>query len=394
MRVVKLTMVYGLLLLAGCSKDKLGPIEKDGTAPGVITISQVETLAGAAKITYSLPADPDLLYVQAKYKTREGGTIEFKSSYYNNAITVEGFADTLNYDVELRAVDKSGNLSAPVTAKVTAKTPPVLATYNSLHTIADFGGVVINFTNKAKADLAIIVSTPDSLGKMAIVRTFYTKRDSASFSVRGFESLPRKFTIQVRDKWKNTSQQFEQELTPLYEVQMDKSKFREMLLPGDSPCTSWGGKMSNVWDGRVLPDVDGNGLHTGNAATGVPMYITFDMGVNVQLSRCLLQTVADDKHWFNDVSMKRYEIWGTDNPPSNGSFDNWTKLATVTNIKPSGLPVGLLTDDDRTAGRNGDEVSFTPDIPKVRYIRIRCLENWLGNTNMTFSEITFWGNDK
>ncbi len=393
-KALKLAIAGALLAIAGCKSDELKPIEKDGAAPGSVTITKVETLPGAAKITYTLPNDPDLLYVQAKYQTRTGGTYEFKSSYYNNSIMVEGFSDTLNYDVELRAVDKSGNFSEPVIAKVAAKKPPVMVTYESLKVIADFGGVVINFRNPAKADLTIVVSTPDSLGKMSIARKFYTKRDSASFSLRGYDAQARKFNIQVLDKWQNASSEFTTELTPLYEVQLDKSKFKEMFLPGDSPCNFWGGKMPNVWDGRVLPDIADCCLHTGNAATGVPKFITFDLGVLVQLSRFSQQTVADDKHWYDDVSMKRYEIWGSANPDPNGSFDSWTKLATVTNAKPSGLPKGMLTDDDRTAGLAGDEVGFAADIPKVRYIRIRCLENWSGNTNMVISEVTFWGNDK
>ena len=48
----------------------------------------------------------------------------------------------------------------------------------------------------------------------------------------------------------------------------------------------------------------------------------------------------------------------------------------------------------RIAGRNGDSGNFSSDLPAVRYIRIRCLKNWSGNTNMTFTEISFWGDDK
>lgn len=69
-------------------------------------------------------------------------------------------------------------------------------------------------------------------------------------------------------------------------------------------------------------------------------------------------------------------------------------LTEVENIKPSGYPVGVLSEDDRIAGRNGDSGNFANDLPAVRYIRIRCLKNWSGNTNMTFTEISFWGDDK
>ena len=43
-----------------------------------------QPLAGAARLTYTLPSDPDLLYVQAIYKNKAGRDMEFKGSYYTN----------------------------------------------------------------------------------------------------------------------------------------------------------------------------------------------------------------------------------------------------------------------------------------------------------------------
>ena len=67
--------------------------------------------------------------------------------------------------------------------------------------------------------------------------------------------------------------------------------------------------------------------------------------------------------------------------------------AIIVRTAPDGVLRGL-TEDDRIAGRNGDSGNFSSDLPAVRYIRIRCLKNWSGNTNMTFTEISFWGDDK
>src|SRR5690606_32408387 len=181
--------------------------------------------------------------------------------------------------------------------------------------------------------------TPDSTGAMAIASTFYTARDAGMFSVRGFDSEKRTFAIRVEDRWSNLSESKEVELTPLYEVMIDKSKFKEVILPGDAATTHFDGAMRNLWDGRVLPDGPDCAAHTGIASTGVPKYFTFDMGATAQLSRFSLQAVADDKHWYNDVTPKRYEVWGTLNPNPDGSFDGWTKLLTITSEKPSGLPV-------------------------------------------------------
>jgi len=396
MRTLKVIFMVSILLsmFYSCKETELSPIEKDSIAPGQISNSMVENLPGAANITYSLPGDPDILYVQAIYKNPAGQDMEFKSSYYNNSVKVEGFADSSDHNVELYVVDRSGNRSNPVKVTVTPKTPPYLQTYKSLMLTRDFGGINVNFKNLSKAELAIVISTPDSTGKMKVKTTFNTARDSANIAIRGYEALPRLFTVSVRDKWGNTSNVLSKELTPIYEIQLDKKKFREMSLPGDAACTFWSGAMRYAWDGKVLQDGPEFGLHTGNAVTGEPKFITFDLGVLAKLSRFSQQTVADDRHWYADVSMRRYEVWGTAQYNPNGSFDGWTKLATVTNVKPSGLPSGLLNEDDRVAGRIGDEANIPTDMPNVRYIRIRCLQNWSGNTNMVISEVTFWGNDK
>ena len=113
-----------------------------------------------------------------------------------------------------------------------------------------------------------------------------------------------------------------------------------------------------------------------------------------KLSRFNLKFVQDDKHFYNDVSPKIYEVWGCVELDKSGSWDSWTKLLHIENEKPSGLPGSELTEDDRLAAKEGDNANFPLDAPRVRYIRIKCIDNWTGNSNMTFTEVTFWGDDK
>lgn len=388
---VFLISVCGLFLAAGCSGDANSPIENDSSAPAPVYNPVVENLPGAARITYSLPADKDLLYVLARYVNEKGETRDFRSSYYTNSVIVEGFGRTGDYPVTLYAVDRSENRSEPVQVTVSPTTPPVMRTAGSLDIKPDFGGISFTFRNETKADLAIMVCTPDETGEMVTAETFYTARDSAKFAVRGYEPELRTFGIVVRDRWENLSDTVYCEVTPVYEVMLDKSRFRAVSLPTDSPADFWSGSLEYMWDGVNNGD---RAAHTGNMASGAPKYFTFDMGVEAKLSRFNLQTTADDKHLFNDVSPRLYEVWGCLDPDPSGGFDGWTKLVTIENIKPSGLPAGILTEDDRVAGRHGDDADIPSEMPKVRYIRIRCLNNWSGNTNMVVNEVTLWGNDR
>ncbi len=394
MRNIFILLNAFLLFIAGsCMKDTNKPLANDGKAPAPVSNIRVENLPGGASISYSLPTDEDILYVVASYVDKKGETVEFKSSYYTNTILVEGFGDMNEHALKLYAVDNGENRSTPVQVTIKPLEPPVLTTAKSLEIVPDFGGLSITYKNPSKASMAIVVCTTDSLGDMAEAETFYTQRESGKFSVRGFTSDPRKFSIVVRDKWDNYSDTISTTLTPIYEIMLDKKKFKALILPGDSPATAYDGALEKMWDGISTGD---GGAHTGTTPdpNGLPKYFSFDLGVTAQLSRVNIHPIADDKHMFNDVSPRLYEIWGSTNPDPTGSFNGWTKLVTVENIKPSGLPVGILTEDDRIYDRHGDDADVSLNMPKVRYIRIRCLKNWSGNTNMVINEITFWGNDK
>jgi hypothetical protein len=61
-------------------------------------------------------------------------------------------------------------------------------------------------------------------------------------------------------------------------------------------------------------------------------------------------------------------------------------------IKPSGAPYGTVTEDDRAEATKGHEFSLPLDMPPVRYIRIRILENWEASGTLTCpSELTVYG---
>ncbi|MCF3108674.1 hypothetical protein LL912_07780 [Niabella sp. CC-SYL272] len=186
-------------------------------------------------------------------------------------------------------------------------------------------------------------------------------------------------------------------MTQACEQQLDKSKFRELVLPGDAPCYTsdpqWNIAMKYGWDDTWSTDFDnpyGNYLNvtTNNPQSAPASWITFDLGKVTQLSRFRL----NHYYAYEDRDMRRYEIWGTTQPSANGDWTGWTKLIAYTQTKPSGLPNGQFSAEDKNAWINGDQANFSSGLPAVKYIRIKCLQNWTGsNSNLSFSEITFWG---
>ncbi len=383
------------VMAAGCLESTVGPIDKDTVPPGPLKDVTWTPTPGGAEISYEYPTDSDLLYANASLTKKDGTVLDFKASLYTNILNIEGLGDTDTYTVKLEAVDRSENRSEPVYIDITPDTPPVMKAIETIDVVADFGGITVSFENETRANLVFEVYTANEDNVMENVETFYTELASGSFSVRGFDAVEREFQIRVRDTFGNWSDTWSGKFTPIYEKELDKSLWQEYILPGDADCNSWSCKMEYIWDGRISADADGQtGCHTGSDGGSEPKYFTFDLGVKAKLSRFTLWPLQDDKHYFNDVSPRQYEIWGcADTPPADGSWDNWVRLIEYEVIKPSGYPVGNLSEDDRIAGQNGDSANFPADAPAVRYIRFKSIKNWVGNSNVTFTEITLWGDD-
>lgn len=380
-----------LLQLAGCNPDTLEPVEKDDTPPKAIVGAEAISLPGAAQITYQVPDDEDLLYVVAQYTNKQKKTVEVKASFYTNTLTVEGFGDTAVYEVKLYAVDRSENKSAPYTIAVKPLTPPVYKAFEALEIEPDFGGVHIKAINLAEADLAIVLLRKDSLGDYVIDDTRYTKSSEIDYSVRGYDSIQTSFALYVRDRWNNLSDTLFAEISPIYEVKLDKKKFQQVVLPSDV-ASGWGLIMPFLWDEIIS---GGWNMWHSVDVTEMPMHFTFDLGVTVKLSRFTFwqrPNNGGEVYMYGHGNPKRYKVYGSTNPAPDGSWDGWFLLRDeCVSVKPSGLPLGVFTGEDYAKIAEGEEWNVRLDAPEVRYIRIEVLETWSGAKAAHIAEATFWG---
>src|SRR5690606_17701764 len=102
-----------------------------------------------------------------------------------------------------------------------------------------------------------------------------------------------------------------------------------------------------------------------NDGSGRPHWFTFDMGVEASLSQLRIwqRSISEENLLFNNANMRLFEVWGSNDPNPNGSWDSWTKLLDGTSIKPSGLPMGQLADVDRQQVQNGEVFTFPANTP-------------------------------
>ncbi|TCC92361.1 hypothetical protein EZ428_11590 [Pedobacter frigiditerrae] len=165
-------------------------------------------------------------------------------------------------------------------------------------------------------------------------------------------------------------------------TECDKSLFKEVNLPTDI-TSEYGWILPHLWDNTTGQD---QGFHTGGS--GMPQWFTIDLGQTVTLDNFRLW--QRENALYDVGNLKVFEVWGSTNPNSNGSWDSWTKLQTFTSVKPSGLPAGQTSDGDKTFAKAGEKFIFPTTIPNVRYIRIKVLQTWGGASYLHLTELTFY----
>ena len=390
-------MKYGYLILAlfffiACEDVERNPIAQDGVAPGQVTDVVTKPIPGGAEITYQLPDDADLLYVEASYVLPNGDHLLVNSSYNGRSIKVEGFAEVREYQLSLTSVDRAGNRSKPYIVNFTPLEPPVVTVFNSVKMQADFGGINLQWSNPTEADLAVIIYKKDELGEDVNIDTYYTSAKVGTYTVRGQKVEEADFSVKLRDKWNNYSEVKRAVLTPLYEAKLDRNNFRFLGQDYTGNVTD-NGNTPKLWDGNK----EDNAFNGSN----YPWYVSFSLGdAPVRLSRLVIWQYSwsfnDYGHYYAGGNGKTYEIYGSNDPTMDMS--GWTLLQTCDIVKPSGLPYAIgrdnMSDEDYDLARNkGHEFNIPLGAAPMRYIRIRSIDTF-GSNLANFSEIEFYGDPR
>lgn len=379
------------VLFISCQEKKLGPLIKDNGAADVLKDVSVDNLHGGAKISYTLPDDPNLLYVEAEFSTNnEKRTV--KASKFKNFVVLEGFKDTAKYIVNLYTVTRSEKRSDPIEVTIKPLKPPIYYIYQSLKVNKTFGGINISFYNDLEEEYVLHTLIRDSTNAWVAYDRLYTSAKEREYAIHGLPAVPTDFAFFFVDKWQNRSDTLFKTLTPLYEEELDKSLWKFYPLDNDTYAPRWDRPIENIWDGSLTTQP--YGIDPSKAS--FPQWFTIDLGQRVIFSRFRFNEYfkdrANNRQWaFGGGSPKEYEIWGSNNPSKDGSWDNWTLLGKIESIKPSGLPILQLSNEDIAAVIHGEDFTFPYTGEAYQYIRFKTLSTWGGTSGLMFAEITLWG---
>lgn len=373
-----------LAVLASCKKqDSRYQYATDSVPPGAVKAVQVKNIAGGAELSYDLPDDEDLLYVEAVY-TRNGKTVKQKASSYGNVLNIEGFGRSQEVKVQLIAYDRSGNASEPVEVSAHPLDSDIYGIFQTLQVQKDFGGIRLDWINENAISVAVAVITPDVNGKYKDVQTFYSNIKAGMGNLRGYPNEPIEFGVYIRDRWGNTTDTLFGTYTPIYEVEMDKSRFARWNPPG----IPYNGYTTSNW---YIPNAWDNTLTKGFA--NFSLDFTFDMGHIAKLSRFKIYQRTPPL-LYTLGHMRKFQLWGSETPDVNEDTATWKFIGNFESVKPSGLPAGEVSNDDiQYAATDGEPFTVPLSAPPVRYLWVHCTETWGNATVVQFMEMTFWGDD-
>lgn len=385
-------ILIGVLLLAysSCQEKEIGPVGTADGAPVAVTNLQIENLPGGAKITYALPDDYQFAYVKAEYLLKNGTVRVTTSSQFKNFVMIEGLVDTTVQEVQLYSVNRNEKSSAPVTVQIRPKEAPVNTVLKTLEVKEDFGGIHYKLVNSAESELVVYTLKKNKAGNWEQIDRLYTKAPEREYSIRGQESQATDFAIYIKDAWENRSDTLRTRLTPLYEELVDKKSWKHYPLPNDS-YKPWAvdHPITNLWDNSLALCCYWVALRP--AERPLPSWFTIDVGAPWLFSRIKVNQYTVQNYAYTNGNPRRFEIWGSNNPAPDGSWDSWTLLLSGESIKPSGLGIGQTTAEDQAYAAAGEDYTFPAGIPKMRYIRFKTVESWGRVDNPLIAELTLWG---
>jgi hypothetical protein len=393
-----------------CTESPIGQTPTDSVPPAPLSNVRAEALPGGAKITYDLPPnETDISYVKGEFLF-QGQPKVIRASVYDNSLTVEGLGSVEPVEITLYVVDHSTNVSPPASTTFTPDEPPIVSIFKSLTMIPDFGGINIRWDNPLGIEIGVTLFAADDLGELDEGSVYFTNMKEGDHSFRGFDATPRKFAVQIRDKWGNLSEIKEETLSPAFEEMMDKQRISDnlIILQYDNSSVNGSGQyFYRMFDGNKL-STGGMSWHSAenHPATEkgftIPILFTIDLGVEATLSRFILwQGRWDESFLYSHHNPRMFEVWGTTALATGKSDEywleewknDWTLFGDFEIIKPSGAPMGEKTDEDMSAANAGHE--FYLPLEPVRYLRFSVKSTWIGNRDnvVTIHELEFHGND-
>lgn len=421
-----LLVAISSLLMVACTDSYMGveQVKTSSEKPEKISIKEVIPLSGALEIHFSLPkGNPNIVQVVATYMSKRGKEMEFKVSRYSSSILVEGFIGTDEMTVELVCIDSSGNESDVTVVKAAPLISPVEIALQTMKVEPAFGGIKVEWQNEHANPFVIHVLEEDTLqkGVVSLVedlsKAIYSSDSLKTFAyVRYYPSIEQQFGFIVSDKWGNRTDTLISTLKPYKEELFDYNLIKAVTYFNPTyyngsrdydtyainPATGIQND-GNCHSANQRPDLNFDGISSGvqfycykfvhnlkdpdpaNRILEQNVYVTYDLNMEVRVSRVKIYPRPSSSYTYNRSSVKRFRIWGT-NDANNERWskfpETWTLIGEYVGIEPANRD--NLTPEEIEYFNFNQEYTISEDnvnpeaqtTATFRYMRLQLMESY------------------
>src|SRR5690606_11457982 len=291
-----------------CSKiDDKRPAGGDWDS-GALEEYEIKPINGGAEIHYTIPNDPDILYIMAEFE-RNGQIYTEKASIHTNSLVLEGFHRVDKVKARLYKVNKQEQRSAPVEVEFEPLESLIDIAIGSVDMMATFGGVIASWENPNTTELGVRLMTVGDNNEVDHEEMYFSSSKNEQRAFRGFESKETTFALSFEDKWGNISDTTWLTTVPFFEVQIPKpyADYRSNIPYDNITTLASRGKIDVLWDNIV--NTTSHGWLTQSGSSGISM--TIDMGQVAKLSRIVIHPYVRNQP-YAQVNILQFEAWGTD----------------------------------------------------------------------------------
>jgi hypothetical protein len=382
-----------MFLCYSCTEKEIAPISGSSGKPAQVDILDTVVIPGGVIVNYKIPPINDIIEIKAVYTLSNGQKRESSTSLYTSFMTIDGYNDTDEHEAEIYTINRAREMSDPVNFKFRPGESPLTKTTNSMQIVRDFGGAKFIWANPDKAMLTLEFYTENEYGEMVTIDIMSSQTDSMDMSFRGYDTIPRKFAVNIHDNFGNSSGMIYPEgetIIPIYEAQFDKKIQRVMAtVSGDVSWDLWEGRAAHLIDDDLLTIIHSDN----NTVPGASF--TLDIGKKAKISRIVVfQRQQSNTVIYASGNFEIFEIYSSDEEGDepNGDWSAWTLQKVCNIVKPSGASAGQVTSEDIAQVKLGHDFSMPLDMPPVRYLRFKALKVWeSGVTYSYISELAAYG---
>ncbi len=406
-----------LLIMASCKEEgRHDANSNDKTPPGKVKDITYKPLYGGARFFYTIPNDEDLLNVEAVYTNAQNQSFTFSASYYTDSLDVYGFAETIEYTVQLYAVDRVGNRSEAAEINVVPLKAAYTRVAESMVIKPGFSSFILDWENELKQNINIYVdfSYTQNGTPYEFSQVFSSNLETDRRFIEDLYLTPQdpvNVRVRVEDIYGNITAPVDYgQISLLEDIKIPKADWK-LPNPNDSiadvpMCFGNGfeGRLSYVIDDLIDRGDNLNFMHTnsrgrtGHAANGnMPWNFIIDLGDYYELSRIIthqrhsggLANISQGQYYkYENVGI--YRIYILDE-----STDTWEQI-TEHKIP---VPIGLSEIEIVKLGEAGDMAYMYPNDPQYtkparwfRYEAYKCFDgNYTMDNALCLSEITLYG---